>query len=420
MYILEKKAKTTSDHFKEVFIFMKRFCAYKLLFPCLMLALLFVPVQAATVESVGGETYCFQTEDFMTSPTPGNGIYLCEVPDASVGTLYYGGRALRTGDVLPTDALRSVEFRPVQACDALACVSYYTIWDDKLSDESILTIRLRSGENQPPVAKDVSLETYKNLEKSGAFDASDPDGDELTYTIVKTPKRGTLAIEDDGTFVYTPKENKVGPDSFTYTVTDPSGSVSNEATVSIEILKPMDKATYADMKGDSREFEALWMRSTGLLEGSQVTGQLCFCPEETVTRGDYLVMLMTLAGIAPEEADVASTFADADATPQWMQGYLCSALRRGIIRGVNGPDGLCFCPHAPITQAQAAVIAQNILKLDTDSASAVFARDDAVPTWAGSSLDALTQAGVTLPTAATAPMNRRDTASMLYQISKLL
>jgi len=387
---------------------------------CLTLAVLLVPASAATVESVGGEAYCFKSEDFMTSPTPGNGIYLCEVPDASIGTLYYGSRALKTGDVLSTDALTSIVFSPAQACDATACVSYYTIWDDCLSDESVLTIRLRSGENQVPVAKDVTLETYKNLEKTANFDATDPDGDNLTYNIVATPKRGTLKVNDDGSFVYTPKNNKVGSDRFTYTVTDPSGSISNEATVSIEILKPMDKATYADMQGDPSEFEAMWMRNRGLLEGSELTGQLCFHPEETVSRGEYLVMVMELAGMEPDMGELECSFADREKTPEWMVPYLCSALRHGIVRGAKTPEGLCFCPDAPITQAQAAVIAQNILQLDSNEEMAVFAQDDAIPTWAASSLDCLAQAGITITPAVTEPMTRRDTACMLYQISKLL
>lgn len=356
----------------------------------------------------------------MQTPTPGNGIYLCEVPDASIGTLYYGSRALKTGDVLSADALSSIVFSPVEACDATACVSYYTIWDDSLSEESVLTIQLRSGENQPPVAKDVTLETYKNLEKTGTFDASDPDGDTLTYQIVTTPKRGTLKVNDDGTFVYTPKENKVGSDRFTYTVTDPSGSVSEEATVSIEILKPMDKATYADMQGDPGEFEAMWMRNTGLLEGSELSGQLCFHPDNIVTRGEYLVMVMELSGMEPDATALECSFADYDQIPEWMAPYLCSALRHGIVRGTNTPEGLCFCPDAPITQAQAAVIAQNILQLESSEEMAVFAQDDATPTWAASSLDCLSQAGISFSSAVTQPMNRRDTACMLYQISKLL
>lgn len=395
----------------------KRAAVRSLTLLCL-LGVLLVPASAA-VESVGGADYCFTTEDFMTSSVPGSGVYLCEVPEEDIGTLRVGERTLQTGDILPTDALSSVVFHPASATDAVTCLSYYTIYDDKLSDETVMTIELRSGKNQAPIAKDGCLETYKNLPKSGTFDASDPDGDSLTYTIVETPKRGSIQIENDGTFVYTPKENKVGKDSFTYTVTDPSGSVSEEATISVEILKPMDAAAYADMTGDPNEFEALWMRSTGLMEGSQVTGQLCFHPEETVSRGEYLVMAMALSGMKPEDG-TKCTFADSEQAPEWMQGYLCSALRQGVIRGMRRADGLCFCPQNPITGAQAAVIAQNILKLDADDTRTVFADDNAIPAWAASSMDALRQAGITLPANAAAPMTRRDCACMLYRMSRLM
>ena len=374
-----------------------------------------LPVCAA--ESVGGAEYCFTTEDFLSQPSPASGVYLRAVPEEALGTLRLGDRTLRCGDVLPAEDLDNVVFSPAGACDAMACVGYCPIWGDTLGEDAELTIRLRSGENHPPVAKGVTLETYRDLEKGGCFDAGDPDGDALTYRIVQTPKRGSLRIEDDGSFVYTPKPRKVGSDRFTYTVIDPSGAESEEATVSIEILKPMDRATYADMEGDIAEFEALWLRNTGLLDGGEVTGRLCFRPEQTVTRGEFLTMAMDLAGIAPE-LDAEPTFSDSDAAPAWMRPYLCSALRRGIVRGVRQADGLCFCPHAPVTQAEAAVMARNILGLEAD-ASAVFAGAD-VPAWAGPSMEALSEAGVALANAPDAPMTRRDAACMLYQISKLL
>lgn len=391
----------------------------RLIIALALLPALLLPVHAA-VECVGGEAYSFCAEDFKNSSSEISGIYLCEVPDESIGTLCYGSRVLRTGDVLPADALDTLVFSPTDSGDTQACLSYYTIWGDKLSDESVMTIRLRSGENQPPQAQDVRMETYKNLEKSAAFDAADPDGDALTYNIVTTPKRGTLSVEEDGTFLYTPKENKVGKDSFTYTVTDPEGAVSNEATVFIDILKPSDKAAYADMQDDPSAFEAMWLRSTGLMEGSAVNGHACFHPEETVSRGEYLVMVMELCGISPDTGATETGFADNAATPQWLKPYVCSALRRGIVRGTGTEAGLCFCPDAPITQAQAAVIAQNILELESDPASAVFAQDDSVPVWAAGSLDCLQQAGVDISACVTAPMTRRDTACMLYQLSKLL
>ena len=102
-----------------------------------------------------------------------------------------------------------------------------------------------------------------------------------------------------------------------------------------------------------------------------------------------------------------------------MRGYLCSALRRGIVQGVRRPEGLCFCPHAPVTRAEAAVMARNILDLDPPDSSSVFA-GDSVPAWAGPSVEALANAGIPLRGAADAPLTRRDAACMLYQMSKLL
>ena len=385
---------------------------------CLIACVLCAGALAADVQCTGLEPCALGAEDFWASSAPGTGVYLCEVPDPSVGELRCGARVLKTGDVLSADALETVTFRSAEARDAVACVSYYTIWDDKLSDEAVLTIRLRSGENHPPEARDVSLETYKNLERAGKFDADDPDGERLTYTVVQTPKRGHVRIEDDGAFVYTPKQNKVGKDSFTYTVTDEQGAVSGEATVSIEILRPIDKATYADMEGDGAEFEALWLRSTGLLQGDRVTGQLCFRPDADVSRGEFLVMAMTLAGVRPDARDAECTFADADSAPEWMRPYLACALRRGVVRGIRRDEGLCFCPDAPVTQAQAAVIAQKLLGLETADERTVFASGGAVPVWAQASVDALSAAGVEL-TGADEPMTRRDAACMLYQISHI-
>ena len=65
----------------------------------------------------------------------------------------------------------------------------------------------------------------------------------------------------DGSFIYTPKKNKVGVDSFTYTATDASGKVSREATVTIQILKPTDARQYTDTVGLDCRFEAEWLKN---------------------------------------------------------------------------------------------------------------------------------------------------------------
>lgn len=88
-----------------------------------------------------------------------------------------------------------------------------------------------SGTNTAPVCEDGTLETYKNIANTGTLSATDQEDQELTYQLVKEPKRGTVELHTDGSFTYTPDKNKVGKDSFVFTATDPAGNVSNEACV---------------------------------------------------------------------------------------------------------------------------------------------------------------------------------------------
>jgi uncharacterized protein len=68
---------------------------------------------------------------------------------------------------------------------------------------------------------------------------SDPDGMSLTAALVTGPAHGTLALQPDGSFSYTPEANYAGTDSFTYAASD--GSLSSDVvTVSIEVTAVND------------------------------------------------------------------------------------------------------------------------------------------------------------------------------------
>ncbi|MCB0324260.1 MAG: cadherin-like domain-containing protein, partial [Bdellovibrionales bacterium] len=53
--------------------------------------------------------------------------------------------------------------------------------------------------------------------------ATDPDGDPLTITDVVQPQHGTVTIAEDGTLIFTPDLGYIGPDQFSYTITDGRG-----------------------------------------------------------------------------------------------------------------------------------------------------------------------------------------------------
>ena len=63
---------------------------------------------------------------------------------------------------------------------------------------------------------------------------SDPDGDPLTAVFVSGPQYGTLQLNADGSFIYTPQPTFHGVDSFSYLATDGSNS-SAIATVMLTI-----------------------------------------------------------------------------------------------------------------------------------------------------------------------------------------
>ena len=64
--------------------------------------------------------------------------------------------------------------------------------------------------------------------------ANDHDDDAITVTATTTPAHGSLVINPDGTIKYTPSAGYIGPDTFTYTITDAQG-LTNTATVTVDV-----------------------------------------------------------------------------------------------------------------------------------------------------------------------------------------
>ncbi len=93
--------------------------------------------------------------------------------------------------------------------------------------------------NQPPVAANDVASTRRNTKVTIKVLANDrdPDGTIVasTVAIVSGPVNGTVAKNTNGTIAYTPKRNFRGTDTFSYTVKDNAGAVSNVATVTVTV-----------------------------------------------------------------------------------------------------------------------------------------------------------------------------------------
>jgi subtilisin-like proprotein convertase family protein len=69
---------------------------------------------------------------------------------------------------------------------------------------------------------------------------TDPDNDALTVKLVQRPAQGSVDLQPDGGFTYTPNKTANGSDSFTYLVKDPDGQ-NAQATADFQITKAKKK-----------------------------------------------------------------------------------------------------------------------------------------------------------------------------------
>ena len=366
-------------------------------------AALCLPVLAAEVDC--DSVYCFSGADFQEEVV---GICVTDLPDPSAGTVLLGSRVVRPGDILTAEQLSMLTFSPLWTQeDRSATVSYLPIFENRVAGEATTTISIHGKQDKAPIAEDSAMETYKNLENGGKLKVSDPEGQKLTFTVTRQPKRGDLELKEDGTFTYTPKKNKVGVDSFTYTATDPAGNVSREATVTIQIIKPTDAAMYTDTAGTDCQFTAEWLKNTGIFAGEQVGNDCCFNPDRTVTRGEFLVMTMKALGLAGDENAESTGFEDQ--CPGWLKPYLAAAQRSGLVRGYATETGAEFRANDPITGAEAASMVSLALELP----SSVISEDRELPVWAATALATANDSGIAFSNTDT--VTRAQAANALYQ-----
>lgn len=115
---------------------------------------------------------------------------------------------------------------------------------DASGDVSVATVNLniQDLDAAPKAVADTftSLGRLSIANRDTGLLANDVDDhpDSLAATIFTAPAHGTVTLNADGTFLYTPDSLFVGQDEFQYMVTDVSGQ-SSTTTVHIEVLAPL-------------------------------------------------------------------------------------------------------------------------------------------------------------------------------------
>src|SRR5262249_61732636 len=98
----------------------------------------------------------------------------------------------------------------------------YLVTDAAAGESSVQTVSITVNAVQDLTAADDTFTTNEDVALSGNVGANDSttSGGTLSFAEDTGPAHGSLALNTDGTFTYTPDANFNGSDTFTYLVTD--------------------------------------------------------------------------------------------------------------------------------------------------------------------------------------------------------
>ncbi|TPA34331.1 tandem-95 repeat protein, partial [Vibrio parahaemolyticus] len=167
-------------------------------------------------------------------------------------------------------------------------------------------------EDTPTIINVLGNDTFESTDKVVSLDADNG------------PKNGTVIVNNDGTVTYTPDDNYVGKDTFTYVVT--SGGVSESTTVEVNVTPVNDAPVAKDDIATTQEDTAvtidvlsndtdvdgdkLSLQSASVPEAQGkveiVDGKLVFTPAENFN-GDAEIIYTVTDGQLADEAKVTVT-----------------------------------------------------------------------------------------------------------------
>jgi len=369
---------------------------------------------------LAGDTLCFSQQDFskVLGYTP-TAVTIRSLPDHTVGVLKLGTLTISPGQSIAAAALSGLRFVPADGAGVAEASFTYTAQGSAYTTETALSclLHFHSAPNEAPSARALSVTTYADVGIERTLCAADPEGDMLTYTLIRDPKKGTVAIDEaTGRFLYTPSEGKRGEDVFTYVVRDKWGNESEICRVMVTI-RDGEAYKYDDLAGHICEADAMRLAEENILAGVVLGEKHVFSPDAAVSKGEFLVMAMRAAGYACDgDSTSLSVFADADTVPAYMRSYAACAYEEGILSGGYDTDGeRVLNLGEPIKGMDASVLLCRLFDIGVPEILPVFSENTVgvIPSWSEGAVYAVRAAGILDEVQLDHPLDRADTARIL-------
>jgi VCBS repeat-containing protein len=219
----------------------------------------------------------------------------------------------------------------------------YIVSDGALSAGPVAVTLTIDSVNDAPVGIADEFTGQEDTAIAGNLLANDSDVDNsaLTAGVVTGPDHGTLILNADGSFAYTPHANYYGPDRFTYQVSD-GALTAGPITASLRLAGVNDPPTLAavparsinadtatafaldghDVDGDALTFTATSLPAGASLDPS--TGEFSWTPSAADT-GTH-----TIAFTATDPAGLSATRMTTITVVPVNQAPVCSAARASV------------------------------------------------------------------------------------------
>ncbi|GAB4517751.1 MAG: hypothetical protein OHK0046_24620 [Anaerolineae bacterium] len=158
-------------------------------------------------------------------------------PNSNPLTAVIVGSSTKAGGSIILNANGSFTFTPDNNYVGEVFFDYKA--NDGTEDSNTARITFTISDTAPLAINDsyfgeVDVQLTRNAQEGVLANDNDPNGDAMTAVVVETVSEGTLTLNADGSFAYTPPTGEAGIFTFTYKV-EANGQESNVATVTITI-----------------------------------------------------------------------------------------------------------------------------------------------------------------------------------------
>lgn len=267
------------------------------------------------------------------------------------------------------------------------------------------------ADTEPPVITTVLTESALQIEVSDALSGLQHaavflDGRE--QTVSWEAGRTQLALPTDGAY-----------HRLTVTASDRFG---NLVSYTMEVEGELEPV-FIDTQTHWAKTQIAYLYREGVLTGSaDGQGNLCYRPDDSMTRQEFIVALMRWLGDSVPQTDGTLPFADTAAIANWAKDAMTRAYELGLLTGSSKQGVLYANPTATITRQEAmAIIGRTQEKGYVEAELQEFSDFNQVALWAYEHIAAMVTRGVIsgsggalLPSG---PVTRAQVAKILCQLT---